>query len=255
MIAIISPAKSLDFDRPVQVDIKTEPIFTEEANYLANKLSSFSKNKLVKLMHISDKLAEENYKRYQDWNFTHTLDHKKQAIFLFKGEVYVGFDVQQFSKAELDYSQYHLRILSGMYGILKPMDMIQPYRLEMGTKWSITPKTKNLYQYWNTKIADHLNQSLEHHDEKLIVNLASKEYFKAIDQKTLNAPIVDISFKDFKNGQYKVLSFFAKKARGAFARYMMKNEVNSLNALKLFNEDRYAFDSNLSSESEFVFTR
>ena len=255
MIAIVSPAKSLDFESKPTYDFSTKPVFSEEANYLAKKLESLSKKKLKSLMSISDNLTELNYQRYKNWNFNGSTTNKKQAIYAFTGDVYRGFDVDQLNKADVEYAQNHFRILSGMYGVLKPMDLMQPYRLEMGTKWQITKAKSNLYDYWGKKITEQLNEDLKGFTPKVLVNLASNEYFKAVQPEHFDGDIVDIAFKDEKNGEYKIIAIYAKVARGAFARFMIKSRASSIDDLKLFKEDGYAFDANLSSEKELVFTR
>lgn len=255
MIAILSPAKTLDFDSPAPYQIKDTPVFAEEANYLAKKLGKMSKKKLSKLMSLSDNLTDLNYQRYKNWMFNGSTDNKKQAIYAFNGDVYTGFDVEQLNKADIEYAQNHVRILSGLYGLLKPMDLMQPYRLEMGTRWEITKKNSNLYNYWGNKITRQLNEDLHGITPKYLINLASNEYFKAIQPDVFDGDIIDITFKDNKNGQLKVIAFYAKKARGAFARFMVQERTNSLDDLKHFSDMDYAYDHNLSSESELVFTR
>ena len=178
MIAILSPAKSLDFETNAKYNFHSEAVFADETAYLAKKLSNMSKKKIADLMHVSENLADLNYNRYKNWNFD-TNEGKKQAIYAFTGDVYRGLDVDQFDKADIEYAQNHLRILSGIYGLLKPMDLMQPYRLEMGTKWQITKKNKNLYAFWGDKITEQLNQSLHGYTPKVLVNLASNEYYKA----------------------------------------------------------------------------
>lgn len=256
MIAILSPAKTLDFDTPSPYDIKTRPAFASEANYLAKKLGRLSKKKLSKLMSLSDNLTELNYQRYKNWNHQEDDDEgKKQAIYAFNGDVYRGFDVEQLNKADIEYAQNHVRILSGLYGLLRPMDLMQPYRLEMGTRWEITKKNSNVYKYWGSAITEQLNAELKHLTPKYLINLASNEYFKAVKTDRFDGDIIDITFKDEKNGKLKVIAFYAKVARGAFARFMVQSRANTLDDLKQFNEDGYAFHENLSSEKELVFTR
>ena len=255
MIAVLSPAKTLDFESPAKYDIKQNPVFAEEANYLANKLGKMSKAKLSKLMHLSDNLTDLNYQRYKNWENNGSAANTKQAIYAFNGDVYTGFDVEQLTKADIEYAQNHIRILSGLYGVLKPMDLMQPYRLEMGTRWEITKKNNNLYTYWGNKITHQLNEDLKGITPKLLINLASNEYFKAVNPKQFNGDVIDIVFKDEKNGKLKVIAFFAKKARGAFARFMVQERTSTVNDLKFFNEMDYAYDDQLSSAKELVFTR
>lgn len=252
MIAILSPAKSLDFDTPAAFDFHTSPPFGDETAYLAKKLGKMSQKKIGDLMHLSDNLAALNYNRYKNWNFDDD-EGKKQAMYAFTGDVYRGFDIAQLNQQDMEYAQEHIRILSGIYGILRPMDFIQPYRLEMGTKWEITKKNKNLYAYWGNKISKRLNEEMQ--EPNILVNLASNEYFKAVDKAAFDGRIINITFKENKEGKYKIVAIFAKLARGAFARFMVQNRVQDVESLKLFKEDGYAFHDSLSSENELVFTR
>ena len=252
MKIVISPAKSLDYDTKVPTIKFTAGIFLNEAEKLNGVLKKKSPKKLSELMSISPNLGELNWQRNQDWQLPFTLQNAKQAVFAFKGDVYIGLDAYSLSPDKIDQLQHKLRILSGQYGLLKPLDLMQPYRLEMGTKLKVG-RNDNLYQYWDIKVTEALNLELE--DGEALVNLASNEYFKVIKPKLLKAPVITPVFKDYKDGKLKIISFFAKKARGLMARYIIDNNIEATEGLKGFNLDGYAFDSNLSSENELVFTR
>ena len=252
MKIVISPAKSLDYETKVPTAKFTEGVFLNEAEKLSGVLKKKSPKKLSELMHISDKLGELNWQRNQDWKLPFTLENSKQAVFAFKGDVYIGLDAYSLSEDQIEQLQQKLRILSGQYGVLKPLDLMQPYRLEMGTKLKVGRK-ENLYQYWDSKVTDELNSELEANE--VFVNLASNEYFKVIKPKLLKTSIVTPVFKDYKNGKLKIISFFAKKARGLMVRYIIDNNINSAEELKGFNCEGYGFDANLSTENELVFTR
>lgn len=254
MKVLLSPAKSIDTSSIPNIKDTSVASFLKESEQLVNKLKKFSVKKLEAMMHISRDLAELNKERYSNWTIplekTETI---VPAAFAFNGEVYRGLDIQSFSDEELVKAQSVIRILSGMYGVLKPLDLMYPYRLEMGTKWQITSKHKNLYQFWGSKLSKFLNAELE--KDEVLVNLASSEYFKAIDRKTLKAQVVTPIFKEFKNGEYKIVMMFAKHARGAMARYIVKHNVRDVEELKLYSVDGYSFDVNQSTEDEWVFTR
>lgn len=252
MKIIISPAKSLDFDTIASTKEYTQPRFLEHSEKLNKKLKTISKNKLSELMSISDDLAALNYERNQEWNPPFTLDNAKQAVFAFTGEVFRGLDIMTLSEEKITVVQDKLRILSGLYGILKPLDLIQPYRLEMGTKMKVG-RADNLYKFWGTLLAESLNEELK--DGELLINLASSEYFKAVPEKALKVPMITPVFKDFKNGQYKTIMTYAKKARGLMVRYIVDNGVETLDELKGFNVDGYAFSETMSAKNELVFTR
>jgi len=252
MKVVISPAKSLDFDSELPTPLQTESCFLEEAERLNKVLRKKSPKALKTLMGISDNLANLNYERNQQWERPFTPENARPAVYAFNGDVYQGLDVYTLPQEMIDGMQEKLRILSGLYGLLKPLDLIQPYRLEMGTKLR-QGKHKDLYDFWRKKITQKLNDELA--GDKLLVNLASNEYFKAIDTKTLKVPVVDIVFKDFKNGKYKIISFFAKKARGYMTRYIIENDCQSVDDLKGFDHDGYAYSEELSSGNQLVFTR
>jgi len=245
----------LDFESKAPVEQVSDPVFVENADYLIGKLQKLSKKKISQLMKLSDNLSELNVQRYKAWNSKENLKNTKQAAYAFTGDVYRGMDVTTFNKKEVKYAQNHVRILSGLYGLLKPLDLIQPYRLEMGTRLKITPKTTNLYKFWDNKITDQVNEEMETLNTSILLNLASNEYFKSIHPKHLKGDIITCQFKDFKNGEYKMIMTFAKQARGMMAAYVVKNRVETVEELKGFNTGGYGFDANLSTETELVFTR
>ena len=240
MKIIISPAKSLDFESEVPTSLYTQPRFLEQSN------------KIGDLMSISEALSQLNYERNQTWETPFTTDNAKQAIYSFTGAVFMGIDVNSLKEEKIPVLQERLRILSGLYGLLKPLDLIQPYRLEMGTRLKLG-KTENLYKFWDDTLAVSLNEELK--EDELLVNLASTEYFKALPKKVLKVPMITPVFKDFKNGEYKTIMTYAKKARGLMVRYIIDNNVNTLEELKGFNIERYRFSEELSSENNLFFTR
>ncbi|PWG06445.1 peroxide stress protein YaaA [Polaribacter aquimarinus] len=252
MKIIISPAKSLDFESKVPTSLYTQPRFLEQSEKLNKKLKTLSRKKLSDLMSISDDLARLNYERNQEWNTPFTPDNSKQAIYAFTGEVFRGIDVNSLSSEKLPILQDRLRILSGLYGLLKPLDLIQPYRLEMGTRLKVG-RRDNLYKFWDDTVAKALNEELS--DNELLINLASSEYFKVIPKKVLKVPMITPVFKDFKNGQYKTIMTFAKKARGLMVRYIIDNNIKTIEELKGFDVENYRFSEEMSSETELVFTR
>lgn len=252
MKIIISPAKSLDFETQPKVKEYTQPRFLEESEKLNKKLKTLSRKKLSELMNISDDLASLNYDKNQDWNIPFNPENSKQAIYSFTGEVFRGIDAMTIEEDKVEVLQDKLRILSGLYGLLKPLDLIQPYRLEMGTKLKVGRK-ENLYQFWGNSLAESLNAELK--DNELLINLASTEYFKALPKKALKVPMITPVFKDFKNGQYKTIMTFAKKARGLMVRYIIDNDVETLEQLKGFDTEGYQYTEEMSSEQELVFTR
>ncbi|GKT12679.1 MAG: hypothetical protein ISEC1_P1658 [Thiomicrorhabdus sp.] len=254
MLMLVSPAKSLDEITPVQTDLRTQGVLLAQAAELIDELKVVGPVEIGHLMHISDKLADLNYQRFQDWQLPFPQDKAKQAAWLFKGDVYQGLDAYSLPEAGVNYIQTHLRILSGLYGLLKPCDEMLPYRLEMGTKFA-NKKGKDIYTFWDTQITDLLNSELAEMDSKTLVNLASNEYFKAVKPKLLNARIITPIFKDWKGGKYKIISFYAKRARGLMARYAADNLVENAEELKFFDVDGYHFDAELSSETDWVFNR
>ncbi len=253
MKILLSPAKKINIEKTLNNVQSTSPIFIKEAEQLVKKLQKMSSKKIGELMHLSNDLANLNYERFQNWsNESKKNENNAYCAAAFDGEVYRGLSAETFSTKELEIAQDKVRILSGLYGILKPLDIIYPYRLEMGTKWEITPQTKNLYQFWGKKIAQNIN---EENEDGIVINLASNEYFKAVDKKTLKGRIITPSFKEFKNGDYKTIMVYAKKARGMMARYIVKNNIENPEELKLFNVDGYQLDANQSDENNWVFTR
>ncbi|MFY0630136.1 MAG: peroxide stress protein YaaA [Flavobacteriaceae bacterium] len=252
MKIIISPAKSLDFENKATTNTHTQPSFLDQSEKLNKKLKTVSRKKLGEFMSISPALADLNYTRNQEWQPPFNLDNAKQAVFAFTGEVYRGLDVTTLPEDKLSLLQDRLRILSGLYGLLKPLDLIQPYRLEMGKRLKVGRK-ENLYKFWGDTLANSLNDEMQ--DDDLFINLASAEYFKAVPQKALKVPMITPVFKELKNGQYKVVMTFAKKARGFMVRYILDHNVNTLEELKGFNTEGYGFSEALSSETELVFTR
>jgi hypothetical protein len=252
MKIVISPAKSLDYETPIPTKQFTQAIFLEDAEKINTVLKKKSPKQLSDLMSVSPNLGELNWHRNQEWELPFTLKNSRQAIFAFKGAVYMGLDAYSLPPDKLNQLQNKLRILSGQYGLLKPLDLMQPYRLEMGTKLKVD-KTANLYQFWDAKITEKLNSELA--ENELFINLASAEYFKAVKPNLLKVPIITPVFKDFKDGKLKIIAFFAKKARGLMVRFIIDHHVETTEDLKNFNEEGYAFDANLSSENELVFTR
>jgi hypothetical protein len=255
MIHLISPAKSLDFETPAKTSTSSSYVFKKESAQIMEELKKTSRKKLMDLMSISENLAELNFKRNQDWNIN-LLDKAvaKQAILAFTGDVYTGMNPSSFSESEFEYAQHHLLILSGLYGLLRPLDMILPYRLEMGTSLSVN-SSKNLYDYWKDKIASEINLHLKSHKEKVVINLASNEYFKAVNQNALSADVITPEFKDEKNGKLKIISFYAKKARGMMSNYIIKNKIEKVEDLKGFDYEGYNYSVDLSTNSKLVFTR
>ncbi|CCG53404.1 Protein of unknown function [Flavobacterium indicum GPTSA100-9 = DSM 17447] len=252
MKIVISPAKSLNYETVVPTTEFTEASFLKQAETIQKTLKKKKPKQLMELMDISEKLAELNWQRNQDWTLPFSLENARQAVFAFDGDVYTGLDVYSLPTEKLSVLQDKLRILSGLYGLLKPLDLMQAYRLEMGTSMAVGTK-KNLYEFWKKTITDALNKELE--NEELFINLASNEYFSAVDVKKLKVPVITPEFKDYKDGKLKMISFFAKKARGLMVRYIIDNNVETLEELKNFNYEGYAFDANLSSENKLVFTR
>ena len=252
MKLVLSPAKSLDYETKLPTTKTTESCFLAESERLNKLLKKKSAKSLSTLMHISDNLGQLNYERNQDWELPFTKDNARQAIYAFSGDVYRGLDAYTIDTNKLEKVEDTVRILSGLYGVLKPLDLIQPYRLEMGTKMPVGTN-KNLYEFWKKKITKALNDELE--DDELFLNLASNEYFKAIDTKTLKVPVVNVAFKEFKNGQYKIVAIFAKLARGLMTRYIIDTDAKTIDDIKGFNLENYGFSEELSSENELVFTR
>lgn len=252
MKIILSPAKSLDFESKLPISQHTEAAFLQEAERLNKVLKRKSAKSLSKLMSISDALGQLNYERNQEWNLPFTKDNARPAVYAFSGDVYRGLDVYNLPNDKIEFMQESLRIISGLYGVLKPLDLIQPYRLEMGTRMPVG-KNKNLYEFWKKKITQKLNDELE--DGELFVNLASNEYFKAIDTKQLKVPVITPVFKDLKNGEYKTIMTFAKLARGYMTRYILDTNARTLDDLKGFDYEGYHYSEPLSNDGELVYIR
>lgn len=254
MLLVISPAKNLDYQTPLPTKKHSKAQFLDDATMLMADLRQLAPHELSKLMGISDKLSTLNYDRNQDWKPPFTAKNARQAVMAFKGDVYIGLDAYSMNDEELGFAQEHLRILSGLYGLLRPLDLIQPYRLEMGSRFA-NPRGKDLYSFWGDKITDSLNKQLKKLKSPVLINLASNEYFKSVNPKALKAEIITPVFKDYKNGQYKVISFFAKKARGLMSAYIIKNRLTEPAAIKGFDSAGYAYNKALSGTREWVFTR
>jgi cytoplasmic iron level regulating protein YaaA (DUF328/UPF0246 family) len=252
MKIVISPAKSLDFEKALPTAKYSEPSFLKEARQVHKVLKDKSPAELSGLMHISDKLADLNWQRNQDWKTPFTPENARPAVYAFDGDVYTGLDAYSIPEQQLEILQDSLRILSGLYGLLKPLDLIQAYRLEMGTKMPIG-ESKNLYEFWKPTITKTLNKELQ--EGELFINLASTEYFSAVDVKTLKVPVITPEFKDYKDGKLKIISFYAKKARGLMVRYIIDTHAQTIDDLKGFNYEGYQYDDNLSQGNNLVFTR
>ena len=254
MIIVISPAKSLYEHSPISFEKSTEIDFLPEAEKIVSVMKKKKSAQLAKLMDISPKLAELNFQRFQAWSLPFTPENSWQAILMFNGDVYQGLKAETFTAAEFEIAQQKLRILSGVYGLLRPLDLIQQYRLEMGTNVSVARK-KNLYDFWKIRITTKLNQELEQNDHRILINLASNEYFSAINTKKLKARIITPSFKENKDGKYQMISFFAKRARGLMSRFIIQNNISDPEEMKAFDWEGYYFNNQLSGENDWVFTR
>jgi len=251
---VISPAKTLDYETPPVTSRFTQPEHLDHAQVLIEQLRDFSPAQIAELMHLSDKLAGLNAARFGSWQPNFTPDNAKQALLAFKGDVYTGLHAEDFSEADFDFAQNHLRMLSGLYGLLRPLDLMQPYRLEMGTKLA-NARGNNLYDFWGERISAWLNEALAAQGDEVLLNLASNEYFSAVKRKALNARVIDTEFKDLKNGQYKIISFYAKKARGLMARYVIKERLTDPAGLKDFNAQGYRYSAEHSKPDSLVFLR
>lgn len=251
MLIVISPAKTLDFETAPNIDNYTQAKFLQKSQTLIDELKHLSTADIASLMKLSDKLAALNMARFQTWHTPFNLDNAKQALSAFKGDVYTGLDADTLDEAGLEFAQQHLRILSGLYGVLKPLDLMQAYRLEMGTKFT-NKKGKDLYQFWGSQLRESIEGELAGGE---LINLASNEYFKALEAKKLNARIITPVFKDWKNGQYKIISFYAKKARGLMSRYIIDHKINDPDDIKQFDSEGYRFSPEMSQADEWVFLR
>jgi cytoplasmic iron level regulating protein YaaA (DUF328/UPF0246 family) len=254
MLMVISPAKTLDFETPPTTARYTQPQYLDHSQELITQLRELTPAQISELMHLSDKLSGLNAARFGSWNPAFTPDNAKQALLAFKGDVYTGLDAETLDEAELSYAQDHLRMLSGLYGLLRPLDLMQPYRLEMGTRLA-NARGKDLYAFWGTRISEWLNQALADQGDDVLLNLASTEYFSAVKRSALNARIIDTEFKDLKNGQYKIISFYAKKARGMMTRFVVSERINDPEQLKSFDVQGYRYSAEQSSPDKLVFLR
>ena len=254
MIIVVSPAKTLDYETPLPTKEFSEPDFLSEASVLIDVLKGKTNEEVKDLMKLSDKLTELNVERYKQWSQPFSPDNARPGIFAFKGDVYVGLDAQSFNDADIQFAQNHLRILSGLYGVLRPLDLMQPYRLEMGTKLK-TDTGKNLYEFWGSKISDSLNNDHQEGEGRELINLASNEYFSAIDKKNLDSEIITPAFYDWKNGKYKMISFYAKKARGMMAAWIIKNRITSSQKLESFDVAGYMYSPEMSESNKPAFIR
>lgn len=254
MLLVISPAKTLDYETKPKTKIATMPDYLSESQQLINRARNYSVLDIMELMAVSKKIAELNFERFKVWHTPFTPENAKQAVLAFKGDVYTGLDAESFSAADFKFAQKHLRILSGLYGLLRPLDLMQPYRLEMGRKID-TDRGKNLYEFWGTTITEGINQQLKKLKSTTLVNLASNEYFKSVKPKQLEGTIITPEFKDYKNGEYKMMGVYAKKARGQLSRYVIQNQISEPEAMKEFNVDGYKFNKKMSNDTTWVFTR
>ena len=254
MLIVISPSKTLEFEKPVKNIASTLPEFVKEASVLIKPLRKLSVDQLMNLMDISPKLAQLNQERYFLWRPEFTAECARTALFAFRGDVYTGLDADSLTDKEITLAQEKLRILSGLYGVIRPLDLICPYRLEMGTTLAIG-KNRNLYEFWQKKITAKIREDLNKSNSNLLINLASVEYFKAVDQKKLKAEIVTPEFREGKDGTYKMVSFFAKKARGMMTRFILQNGIELEEHLRAFDSDGYCYNSHLSEKGRPVFTR
>ncbi|WP_122509549.1 peroxide stress protein YaaA [Pseudomonas viridiflava] len=254
MLMVISPAKTLDFETPPTTERFTQPQYLDHSQELISQLRELAPAQIAELMHLSDKLAGLNAARFGSWTPAFTPENAKQALLAFKGDVYTGLQAETLSEDQLDYAQKHLRMLSGLYGLLRPLDLMQPYRLEMGTRLA-NARGKDLYAFWGTRISEWLNEALADQGDDLLLNLASTEYFSAVKRSGLNARIIDTEFKDLKNGQYKIISFYAKKARGMMSRFVIEERIDSPEALRAFDVQGYRYNAELSTPSKLVFLR
>lgn len=254
MLALISPAKKLDYDAPAPIERSTQHAFQKDTAALIKILSGYSKDKIQSLMKLSDKLGQLNYDRYQGFEEDFTPHNSKQAAYAFMGDTYVGLEAPTLSAEDMDFAQDHLGILSGLYGMLRPLDLMQPYRLEMGTKLP-NPAGEDLYDFWGQRITQAVNEAVKNHEDKSVISLASNEYIKAVQPKALDGAFITCHFKEVKNGEPKTIGLFAKRARGAMARYIIQNRIETPGALKGFDTDGYIFNTSLSDDTNLIFLR
>lgn len=253
MLMVISPAKTLDYDSPLATETWSQPEFLDDACELVDQLKLMEPHQISQLMKVSAKLGELNAERFQHWRAPFTPDNARQAVLAFKGDVYTGLAAETFSEADFTFAQQHLRILSGLYGLLRPLDLMQAYRLEMGTRFE-NKRGKNLYAFWGSQITDKINRQLAA-DDGVLVNLASNEYFKSVKKEQLQGRLITPQFKDWKSGQYKIISFYAKKARGLMCRYAIQNQIAQADDLKAFDSNGYSFSEEQSDADNWVFLR
>lgn len=254
MLTILSPAKNLNFKEQKTIKTHSNPIFIKESEELMQKLKKLSARQIGNLMDINPRLAELNHIRFQQWQPEFNTTNSKQAALAFNGDVYTGLSAKTLKPKDLEYAQDKLIILSGLHGILRPLDLVQPYRLEMGSELKVG-KHKNLYSFWGKKLTEYINTTIKSHKKKVIINLASNEYSEVLDRDKIDAEFIDISFKEFKADQYQIFFVFLKRARGMMARFIIKNRIEKIEDLKGFDSDRYEYNDRLSGKSEWVFTR
>ena len=254
MLTVISPAKTLDYDSPALTTEFTQPAHLHQSRKLVRRLREFASPDLSKLMGVSSSIAELNHERFRRWKTPFKPDNAKQALFAFKGDVYIGLKAETMSQENIVFAQDHLRMLSGLYGVLRPLDLMQPYRLEMGTRLD-TDWGSNLYQFWDTRITRALNSEMKAIGSDILVNLASIEYFKSVNPQSIKGQVITPVFKDYLDGKYQIIGFFAKKARGSMARYIIDNEIRQIDDIRQFNREGYAYDPSNSTDQEWVFTR
>ena len=254
MLIVVSPAKTLDFETKPHIDEYSQSDLLDQSELLIKQMRKLSPQDIATLMKLSDKLASLNAARYEQWTRPFTSDNAKQAVLAFKGDVYTGLDASSLKLDDLQFAQQHLRILSGLYGLLRPLDLIQPYRLEMGIKLE-NSRGKNLYSFWDDIITQRLNNEFKDQNNQTLINLASNEYFKSVDIKRLKAKVITPVFKDYKNGTYKIISFYAKKARGLMTRYIIENRLEEPSLIKNFDSEGYYFVPAESNDQEWVFYR
>lgn len=254
MLIVVSPAKTLDYETPSKTKVFTTPDYLDESQELIHRLRRMSSLDIAELMKVSKKIADLNFDRYEAWNRKFTEKNAKQAVLAFKGDVYTGLDAESFNARDFKFAQQHLRMLSGLYGLLRPLDLMQPYRLEMGTSLD-TDRGKNLYEFWRATITEGLNKQLRKIKSETLINLASNEYFKSVRAKELNAEIITPAFREYKGGDYKMIGIYAKKARGMLSRYIIRNQLSNPKDIKAFNEDGYKLNKDLSTGNTWVFSR
>ena len=254
MLIVISPAKTLDYETLLPIQRSSQPALLQDSQELIDDLKKLSPPDITRLMQVSENLAIRNYERFQAWARPFNVKNARQALLAFKGDVYTGMNAYSFSNEDFAFAQDHLRMVSGLYGLLRPLDLIQPYRLEMGTRLA-TARGDDLYAFWGDRITRELNKQIKTTGSKYVINLASHEYFKAVKPAELSAPVITPAFKDWRNGTYKIISIFAKKMRGVMSAYIIQNKLKNVNDIKKFDMGGYSYDAGLSTDMEWVFTR